>query len=716
MKINGSLVFDASSASEVQNLRLEKFGTNPNYSASDAGRLIYNTTSGIIFVGAGGNWVPLATGGDASALLAEVDRIEASAGLNSDGSFNAAAYSGSLASSTSIVNLFEKVQTLLAANATAIAGEATTARAAEVALGGRIDGEVTRATGAESALSTAIGTEAAARLAADNTLQSNIDAEAAARATAVSNEASARAGAITTEAAARVAGDATNATAIGAETTRATGVETTLQNNITAEASTARAAESANAAATTAEASTARAAELTLTNGLAAEITRASGVEAGLRTDLGTESTTARAAELTLTNNLSAEVSRATAAEAALAASQAAFAQGLSWKQTAKAATAGPIALTGTQTVDGVALVAGDRVLVKDQAVASQNGIYVVAAGAWARSTDMNIAAEFLGSTVFVTGTTGGVNVDVAFNEINTVNTIGTDPVAFTQITGGGSISAGAGLVQTGTAFHVGANGDGSITVNATDIQLSTALQTEIHASTSGLAAEIIRATAGEATVAAAVVTEHNFAAGALATEIADRITAVAAEATRATAAEGVLTADLASEVSRATAAEGANATAIGAEVTRATAAEGLLSAAIGAETTARTSAVSAEATARATAITTETNARIAADAAVTALVTAEASTARAAESAIVATATSDYNRVSKMYFLYDGASAAASHTVTHALGQQFCNVTVVDATDEMVIPQSVKFDTANQLTVTFNTSIACKVVVMSLA
>ena len=75
--------------------------------------------------------------------------------------------------------------------------------------------------------------------------------------------------------------------------------------------------------------------------------------------------------------------------------------------------------------------------------------------------------------------------------------------------------------------------------------------------------------------------------------------------------------------------------------------------------------------------------------------------------------------RLNKMYFLYDsstGAGAATSHTVTHNLGSVYCNVTVVDEDNNVVIPQSIVFDSATALTVTFNTAIQCKVVVMGLA
>ncbi|MBV4475229.1 phage tail protein [Pseudomonas botevensis] len=57
-------------------------------------------------------------------------------------------------------------------------------------------------------------------------------------------------------------------------------------------------------------------------------------------------------------------------------------------KQSVRAATTANVALVGLQTIDGVALVAGERVLVKNQAAAKDNGPYVVAVGAWTRAKD----------------------------------------------------------------------------------------------------------------------------------------------------------------------------------------------------------------------------------------------------------------------------------------------------------------------------------------
>ena len=125
--------------------------------------------------------------------------------------------------------------------------------------------------------------------------------------------------------------------------------------------------------------------------------------------------------------------------------------QGLSWKQAVKAATTANITLSGTQTVDGIALVAADRVLVKNQTTTSTNGIYVVAAGAWSRSTDADTASELDGSAVYVQQ--GTVNADTGWTETATITTIGTDPVVYAQFSGSGSYSAGTGLSLIGNTF-----------------------------------------------------------------------------------------------------------------------------------------------------------------------------------------------------------------------------------------------------------------------
>jgi len=78
------------------------------------------------------------------------------------------------------------------------------------------------------------------------------------------------------------------------------------------------------------------------------------------------------------------------------------FAAGLSWKQPVLCGTTANITLTGLQTLDGVTVVAGDRVLVKNQSTASQNGIYLASATAWSRAPDADVWADLISALVFV--------------------------------------------------------------------------------------------------------------------------------------------------------------------------------------------------------------------------------------------------------------------------------------------------------------------------
>jgi hypothetical protein len=148
-----------------------------------------------------------------------------------------------------------------------------------------------------------------------------------------------------------------------------------------------------------------------------------------------------------------------------------ALVNGLDVKASVRAATTANITLSGTQTIDGVSVIAGDRVLVKDQTTGSQNGIYVCAAGAWSRSTDADASAEVTSGlfTFVAEGTTNGDNGFVLTT--NDPITVGTTALTFTQFSGAGQITAGSGLTKSGNTLNVGA-GTG-ITVNADDVQIS---------------------------------------------------------------------------------------------------------------------------------------------------------------------------------------------------------------------------------------------------
>jgi uncharacterized protein YjbI with pentapeptide repeats len=134
--------------------------------------------------------------------------------------------------------------------------------------------------------------------------------------------------------------------------------------------------------------------------------------------------------------------------------------QGIDWKASVRAATTAAVTLASGlengDTLDGVTLATGNRVLVKNQATGSENGIYVVkASGAPDRSTDADTGAELTSNfAVFVEE--GTVNADQGYVLTNDgAITVGTTALTFTQFTGLGQIIAGTGLDKTGNTLDI---------------------------------------------------------------------------------------------------------------------------------------------------------------------------------------------------------------------------------------------------------------------
>lgn len=145
---------------------------------------------------------------------------------------------------------------------------------------------------------------------------------------------------------------------------------------------------------------------------------------------------------------------------------------GLDVKQSVRAATTASITLSGTQSIDDVTLDVGDRVLVKNQGTASQNGIYVVANGSWSRAQDADSTAEVTpGMFAFVEeGTDNGDSGWLLTND-GTI-TLGTTALVFAQFSGAGQVIAGAGLVKSGNTLDVVGTSD-RITVSADYIDIA---------------------------------------------------------------------------------------------------------------------------------------------------------------------------------------------------------------------------------------------------
>ncbi len=122
-------------------------------------------------------------------------------------------------------------------------------------------------------------------------------------------------------------------------------------------------------------------------------------------------------------------------------------AEGTAVKAPCRAATTANIALTGLQTIDGVALVEADRVLVKDQSTASENGIYSASTGNWTRTRDFDGAYDIVhGTQVFITD--GSTYARYVFY-VSTANpiTIDSTSIAFTRAI----LSDAVGITGTST-------------------------------------------------------------------------------------------------------------------------------------------------------------------------------------------------------------------------------------------------------------------------
>jgi hypothetical protein len=147
-----------------------------------------------------------------------------------------------------------------------------------------------------------------------------------------------------------------------------------------------------------------------------------------------------------------------------------ALTSGLDVKASCKVATTANITLSGTQTIDGVAVSADERVLVKNQSTASQNGIYDCKSGSWARSSDFDSDAEVT-SGAFTFIEQGTVNADAGF--VLTTDgsiTVGTTALSFTQFSGAGAVTAGDGLQKSGTEISADLKANGGVVIESSEL------------------------------------------------------------------------------------------------------------------------------------------------------------------------------------------------------------------------------------------------------
>ena len=154
-------------------------------------------------------------------------------------------------------------------------------------------------------------------------------------------------------------------------------------------------------------------------------------------------------------------------------------ARGLQWKAPVRATSTTNVSTAAPgATIDGVTLATNDRVLLKDQSTASQNGIWVWtgAAAALTRASDADTGTELAPGTA-VTVTEGTANGDKAFLIVSDAAiTIGTTSITWGQLGGGTTYTGGNGISVSGSVVSAVAAASGGVQVVAGGIQLDASI------------------------------------------------------------------------------------------------------------------------------------------------------------------------------------------------------------------------------------------------
>ena len=128
-------------------------------------------------------------------------------------------------------------------------------------------------------------------------------------------------------------------------------------------------------------------------------------------------------------------------------------AAGLSWKQPVAVATTVNITLSGLQLIDGYTTLPGDRVLVKNQGTAANNGIYIASSGTWSRSEDANSWNDLVSAITFIEF--GGQLSTAWYCSAQPGGTLGVTPVNWSNFSVAGVYYAGTGLSLAAYTFSI---------------------------------------------------------------------------------------------------------------------------------------------------------------------------------------------------------------------------------------------------------------------
>lgn len=821
MKINGSLVFDASSASEIKNLRVEKFSTAlfpvHGSDASNVGRFIYNSETGVLYVGGASAWVALATGGNAAALQDEVNAIETSLGAivaGADGTFVTGQVTGPAIdawtashAATAPQDLTELLQAIsdyatagdtLAelndvtltlpstgqflqksagnwVNHTLVTADVSdlTASAAELNI---LDGATLTVTelnfvdGVTSAIQTQLDNKQAldagltsfAALtgpgfvtvdALGNVVSSRSLVAPAAGVTISFTDGSGNPVFALANDLAALEGLATNGyvvrTGDGSATTRA--LSTVVGDLVITGAADGVSTDTTFGLATVAQADTGTFVKVTLdtkgrvTGNTAVTTGDITALVSGTYVDvLGDTMTGSLIMSADTTVTVPTPTAGFTANNAVNKSYVDSLVTGISWKE--------PVDATGA--VNPTTFASGYRFLnTTDGKIYTATAINTFDAGVapaanWSvldKTTDAGYTYDADTLTWVQFSGAGQINAGVGLAKNgNTLDVllgagiaqlptdeVGVDiaagkAVQLTSTATGGQVTFvldGAGLEQSALGLKISAAGvtnamllNSQLTINGdagTDaLALGDTLQIKGTVA-QGISTSVAESPAGTSTFTITVADTTTTTKGVA--QFADADFAVAAGVVSVKAA-GIDNVQLVNSTVTLTGTTGSDAFALGESVAIVGGATGEVSTDVTANSVAisvrdATTSLKGVASFSATDFSVTAGAVTAVAKGLDALTDVAITTAAAGQTLVYSTAAGGFvNR--KVFHTEAIAVAASTWIITHGLGQKFCNVTVADATDEVVIPQSIKFDSATQLTVTFNTAIAGSVMV----
>lgn len=144
-------------------------------------------------------------------------------------------------------------------------------------------------------------------------------------------------------------------------------------------------------------------------------------------------------------------------------------AAGRDYKESVRTLATTNITLSGTQTISGVALSVGNRVGLVGQSAGAENGLWIVASGAWSRATDADASSEVTTGMYFFVEEGTYATSGWLLNTANPI-TLGTTALTFVQVSGGGTYTNGNGISLTGNVFSANLTARLAFTGTAIDL------------------------------------------------------------------------------------------------------------------------------------------------------------------------------------------------------------------------------------------------------